>query len=345
MSEPDFAQAGLGSRPVSHAPGAGGGGGAAPATDLLSQLSSPIILKGGSRTAHRDPAVIYEQGVFYLYCSYVLTEEDDKIYWYTALSKSQDLRRWTPPRILTPKDQDLNYSSPGNVVRFGDEWILCLQTYPIPGYRRGDPLRFGNQNARVFIMRSHDLENWSEPELLHVKGPDVSREAIGHMIDPYLIEDKDEPGKWWCFYKQKGVSYSWSRDLTRWTFAGHTDCGENVCVLVDDNEYTVFHSPANGIGVKRSADLTRWRDVGQPITLGQQEWIWAENRLTAGFVLDARHTPGVGKFLMFFHGMGPGKVRTTENVNAYCSLGIAWSDDLTTWTWPGAPGASGKRRE
>ena len=47
---------------------------------------------------------------------------------------------------------------------------------------------------------------------------DVQREDMGRMIDPYLIRDKDEPGKWWCFYKQNGVSYSWSHDLENWTF-------------------------------------------------------------------------------------------------------------------------------
>jgi len=306
-----------------------------PAIDLLAQLKSPIILKGDSRMAYRDPAVIYENGVFHLYYSYVLTEEEEKIYWYTASSASRDLLHWTPPRILTPKDQTLNYSSPGNVVRFGDEWVLCLQTYPIPGYRRSDPVRHGDKTARVWIMRGKDLENWGEPEWLAVKGPGVSREDTGHMIDPYLVEDIHEPGKWWCFYKQKGVSYSWSRDLKNWTFEGHADCGENVCVLVDNGEYVVFHSPANGVGVKRSPNLKDWRDIGEPITLGQRDWSWAENRLTAGFVLDARAIPGAGKYLMFFHGMGPGKQRTTENVNAYCSFGIAWSGDLLNWTWPG----------
>ncbi|MCX7016794.1 MAG: hypothetical protein NTW86_30260 [Candidatus Sumerlaeota bacterium] len=309
--------------------------GASPAANLLAQLTSPILLKGDARTAFRDPAVIYEGGLFYLYCSYVLTEEDDKIYWYTILSKSRDLLRWTAPRILTPKDQNLNYSSPGNVIRFGGEWVMCLQAYPIPNYRAGDSPRFGGPLGRVFTMRSQDLENWSEPELLRVKGPNVSREDMGAMIDPYLIEDKDEPGKWWVFFKQRGVSYSWSRDLKNWTFMGHTDCGENVCVLVDSNEYVVFHSPHNGIGVKRSTDLVHWRDIGEPITLGQADWPWAENRLTAGFVLDARRIPGVGKYLMFFHGMGPGKARTTEVINAWCPLGIAWSDDLVRWSWPG----------
>ena len=68
---------------------------------------------------------------------------------------------WTPPKIFTPRDQNLNYGSPGDVIRYGDEWILCLQTYPRP---HGE--KFGNADSRVWIMRSKDLENWGAPELL-----------------------------------------------------------------------------------------------------------------------------------------------------------------------------------
>jgi len=61
--------------------------------------------------------------------------------------------------------------------------------------------RFGDETARVFTVRNTDLVNWSEPELIRVKGPDVPVEEIGRMIAPYLVEDKDVSGRWWCFYK------------------------------------------------------------------------------------------------------------------------------------------------
>lgn len=66
--------------------------------------------------------------------------------------------------------------------------------------------RFGTGDARLSTTRSRDLRNWTTPELLHGKGPDIDEEAMGRMIDPYLLADKDAPGKWWCFYKQNGVS-------------------------------------------------------------------------------------------------------------------------------------------
>lgn len=316
-----------------------GKGGRSDGKDILKQLESPVLLRGDDKTAYRDPAVLYHDKRFYLFPTVIITEADGRIYLYTGLSTSRNLKTWSKPKLITPKGQHLNYSSPGNVVRFGDEWVICLQTYPKPGYKRGDGVSWGNQDARIWIMRSKDLLNWSKPELLRVKGPSVPREKMGRMIDPYLVQDKDGPRKWWCFYKQHGVSYSWSYDLKNWTYGGRTACGENVCVLVDRGEYLLFHSPHNGIGVKRSGDLKKWRDVGKLITLGQKNWNWAETRLTAGCVLDLRKEPAIGKYLMFFHGSGPGKNKTQNNVYANCAIGIAWSDDLKTWQWPGKPAA------
>jgi hypothetical protein len=295
----------------------------------LRALGSPILFRGDSTTAYRDPAAMYHAGWFYLYFSLVKIEPDGRVFEYTSWSKSRDLTHWTAPKIFTPRDQSLNFSSPGNVVRFGDEWILCLQTYPRP---HGE--RYGDKSSRLWIMRSTDLENWSPPELLRVKGPDVPIEKMGRMIDPFLLQDKDDPGKWWCFFKQNGVSRSWSRDLKTWTFAGSAQAGENACILAHGNEYILFHSPPNGIGVKRSTDLKTWQDEGV-LTLGQKDWPWAAGRLTAGFVLDAREIPGVGKYLMFFHGSQFPETDPRGGFDNFASIGIAWSKDLKEWKWPG----------
>ena len=67
-------------------------------------------------------------------------------------------------------------------------------------------------------MRSRDLETWGQPELLRVKGPDVPQEQMGRMIDPFLLEDKREPGKWWCNFASIGLA--WSADLRVWTWPG-----------------------------------------------------------------------------------------------------------------------------
>ena len=57
-------------------------------------------------------------------------------------------------------------------------------------------------------------------------------------------------------------------------------------------------------------------------------------RLTAGFALDLKKDPRVGKYLMFYHATESDKPH--EHIGG-CSLGIAWSDDLVNWTWPGKP--------
>jgi hypothetical protein len=167
----------------------------------LAKSPSPVILAGNAKLAFRDPAALFHDGSCYLF--YTLSENDDDGGYHnmTAVSVSRDLAHWSPPRILTPRDRHLNYSSPGNVVRIGDEWILCLQSYPTPNKET-----FGTGNSRLFIMRSKDLAEWSEPELLRVKGNDVPVEAMGRMIDPYLLEDKDEPGK---FINQVGGRREW----------------------------------------------------------------------------------------------------------------------------------------
>lgn len=301
--------------------------------NILSTLESPVIFKGDETTAYRDPAVLYYENEFYLFFTLVRTEEG-KIYSYTALSHSADLKNWSPAKIITPRDQSLDFCSPGNIIRYNGEWIICLQTYPRPDYIADEKPRYGTADARLYIMRSKDLENWSTPEIMKVKGSDMEIANMGRMIDPYLLEDKDEKGKWWCFYKQNGVSMSYSYDLCNWTFFGYTESGENVCVLKENNEYILIHSPANGIAIKRSSDLKNWNDWGKLITLGQNEWDWAKGRITAGTVINLKENEKFGKYIMFFHGSGP-KTEQEGDFDKNASIGIAWSDDLLLWGWPG----------
>ncbi|MEO6134989.1 MAG: hypothetical protein ABIP35_07540 [Ginsengibacter sp.] len=299
----------------------------------MSKLESPIIFKGNDSLAYRDPAVLYHKKIFYLFFTLVKSELDGKVYSYTAMSTSKDLRKWTETKILTPRDQRLDYSSPGNVIRFENEWILCLQTYPRPDYYIKDMPKFGSNDARLFIMRSKSLKSWSMPELIKVKGNDVSQKDMGRMIDPYLMEDKDEKGKWWCFYKQNGVSMSFTYDFKTWTYFGHTESGENVSVLKDNDEYILFHSPKNGIAIKKSKDMKNWKSFGNLITLGQQNWPWAKGRISAGTVVDLRGNPNFGNYIMFFHGSGP-LTEEQGDFDKNASIGIAWSNDLINWNWP-----------
>ena len=294
----------------------------------FSAASEPIF-RGDSKTAYRDPAALWHAGTCHLFFTLVETEPDGLVHSYVATSSSHDLRHWTKPRKITPKS-DRDYSSPGNVVRDADDWVICFQSYPRPGNRDDGKVRYADRTARLFTMRSRDLVRWTRPELLKVKGPDVTEEEMRRMIDPYLIRDKDG---WCCFYKQNGASYSRSKDLRIWEYVGRTEAGENVCVVRDGGRYLMIHSPPNGMRVKISDDLIRWRDVPGEILLNQAEWPWAKGRLTAGFALDCRGIPEVAKWVLFFHGSGP-RTEKQGDFDRNASIGLAFADsfsDFLVW--------------
>ena len=226
--------------------------------NLLRSLTNPVLLAGDATTAYRDPAAIYHDGYFYLFYTLVVTGSDGIPCSCVAWSKSKDLREWTSPAVITEKNRALGYSSPGDIVRVDGKWVLCLQTYPRPNGEK-----FANANARIWTMTSKDLEHWESPELLRVSGPEVSAQAMGRMIDPYLLQDKDHPGVWWCLYKERsGIQISRSTDLKTWTALGSVSTGENPCVIVDQNDYVLFYSPENGIGVDSACVPVRSSSMG-----------------------------------------------------------------------------------
>ncbi len=290
---------------------------------IISNINSSMIIPGDDTHAYRDPAVIYKDGLFRLYCTYIETERPGDVFMYTALMRSRDLVNWTRPEKLTPRDKTLNYSSPGNIVEHEGRYRMCLQTYC-----RENGEKYGNVNSRLYTMASDDLETWDSPELIRVKG-EVPFEAMGRMIDPYLVYDRKN-SLWNCFFKQNGVSRSVSSDMKHWEFRGRIDGGENICVIEKDGRYVMFHSPENGIGMKVSDDLEHWKDTGTLLTFGQSEWLWAKGRLTAGFVLPIEEE-GRRLYLMFFHGTGPEDESVIMDTHA--CIGLAWSEDLEHWEW------------
>lgn len=290
----------------------------------ITKIQSPILLQGDCRTAYRDPAAYYRDGVFFLYFTLVETESNGDVYMYLAMTESEDLIHFSPIRKLSPRDCRYNFSSPGNVVYFNGKYYLCCQTYC-----RENGEKYGNENSRIWLWESEDLENWGKPTVIQVKGDNIPVEEMGRMIDPYLI--RDDCGDWYCFFKQNGVSFSKSRDLRHWNFCGHVECGENVCIVRDGDIYRLWYSPWNGIGEKTSPDLLHWQDSGKVETLGQERWNWAKGRITAGMVLDLRQEKSVSKAFMFFHGTGP----EDEEVvfDQFACIGFAWSDDLQHWLY------------
>ena len=272
-----------------------------------------LIFKQTKEYSYRDPAAYIENGIIYLFFTLV-ENTSERQYFYVAMSQSKDFVNWSKPEILTEKDNLKNYSSPGNVIKFNNDYYLCLQTYP-----RKDGQIYGNENSRIFTMKSKDLLNWEKPVLLKVKG-DMPEKEMGRMIDPYLLDDGD---KSICFFKQNGVSFSTSEDLVNWQFQGFADCGENVCLLKEKDEYLIFNSPKNGINIMSTKDFKSFKNI-RTLYLNQENKTWAKDRITAGFVIDASSISPY-KYAMFYHG---------DNEDAYlfgASLAVAFSDDLATW--------------
>ena len=273
-----------------------------------------LLFEQTKTCSYRDPAAYIENGTIYLFFTLV-ENTPERQYFYVAVSRSTDFINWSKFEILTEKDNLKNYSSPGNVIKFNNDYYLCLQTYP-----RKDGQIYGNENSRIFTIKSKDLIHWDEPILLKVKG-NIPERDMGRMIDPYLLDDGD---KFICFFKQNGVSYSTSKDLANWKFQGFTECGENVCVIKENDEYLIFNSPDNGINIMATKDFKTFTDV-RTLYLNQENKPWAKDRITAGFVIDTSSISPY-KYAMFYHG---------DNEDAYlfgASLAVAFSDDLINWS-------------
>lgn len=277
-----------------------------------------IIFKGNDKFAYRDPACYYHNGVYYLFFTY---SEKDSGYMYmrVGMSTSTDLKTWSEIRVLTKKELTLNFCSPGNVIEYNGEFILCVTSYPMP--YTFDEWWCGDETARVFIMRTKDFETFSEPEVISAKG-DIPIEKLGRMIDPYIIK-KDE--EFYLFFKQDGVSFSKSKDLKNWEYVSRADCGENVCVIEREDGYFLLNSPDTGISFKKSKDLVVWEDAGYT-ALNQENWDWAERRLSAGFAMEAPEGFPY-KYILFFHGSRNVYPETHGN----STLAAAFTDDFETF--------------
>lgn len=274
----------------------------------------------------RDPAACFSDGIYH--CFHTAVEPDvDNYRLFVDVVTSRDLAHWSPPRRLT--QPGLNFSSPGNVIRFQDQWILCLQSYPT---QPGSP--YGSDDSRLWLMASSDLIHWGEPRLLQPPGCQAAWCQSHRQIDPYLVV---HDGQFWCFYKSEGkLGLLVSPDLLAWREASpsrpvlsdaQTPDGasvENPCVVRDGDEFVLFFAPCRdgrGIGTARSDDLRHWREVRY---LDFPVLPWASGGPTAAMVLDTRSERGC--WTMFFHGDRQGPHGA--------ALGLAWSHDLQHWHCP-----------
>jgi len=125
------------------------------------------IFKGDETIGYRDPAAWYEDGVFHLF----ITVCDPSVPRMTiGHSTSRNLVDWSPIEQILPMDKRFNWSSPGSIVKDGDERVLCFQSYPMP-QATPKKVTFGDDTSRLYTIRTKDFKTWTKPELIMVKGP------------------------------------------------------------------------------------------------------------------------------------------------------------------------------
>ena len=277
----------------------------------------PVIFHGDERLAYRDPACYYFEGEYHLF--FTVSEKDGGyMYNRVAHSVSRDLRSFSEPEMITEKNCATNFSSPGNVIKRGEEYLICVTSYPmrVPFAERS----CADETARLFFIKTTDFRSFSAPERIWPKGRGATDE--GRMIDPYVLE---QGGEYLLYFKQNGVSTSRSCDLSEWEFLGNTEGGENVCVLPHGDGYIMLHSPENGIGVRYSADLIHWEDRGV-CTLDQERWDFAGGRLTAAFAMPIEG--GEHKYAVLFHGS---RADAFPETHGEASLALCYTDDFSEY--------------
>ena len=278
----------------------------------------PIIFEGNEKFAYRDPTCYYYGGEYHLFFT-ISEKENGYMYNRVGHSVSSDLQSFSKPEFITEKDREQNYCSPGNVIKNGNEYWICVSSYPMPiPYSERS---YADDTARLFFIKTKDFKSFSSPERIYPKG--CCEKDEGRMIDPYIFE---ENGEYWLFFKQNGVSLSHSTDLQSWEYVGRADGGENACVIKSDDRYILVHSPTNGVGIKESDDLKTWKDSGV-YTLDQEKWEFASGRLTAAFAMRPE-TESEFKYIVFFHGSRADSIPETHGA---ASLAFAYTDDLKNY--------------
>ena len=160
----------------------------------LSAISNPVISRGANEAA-RDMALFYEGGTLYCFYSSV-TKDQQRYQWCLEVTETTDCVNWSPPRRLTTSE--LNFSSPGNIIRHQNEYVMCVQSYPS---ERG--VGCGSEAARLWLMRSKDLISWDEPKPMRPEGCQANWTESHRQIEPYLWNLKEDSG---AFPKPPGNS-------------------------------------------------------------------------------------------------------------------------------------------
>ncbi len=93
------------------------------------ELFSSVLLKGNAVITYRGPMVFVSDGMIYLYYTLTGIAKDGQVGISAAMCKSPDFKKWPEVKKLTVTDQLLDYSGPGNIIRYGNQWGMYLKTW------------------------------------------------------------------------------------------------------------------------------------------------------------------------------------------------------------------------
>ncbi len=181
----------------------------------FNRIKSPIIFKGSDKTAYRDPAVYFENGRFYLFCTYVECCEDGEKY------GNQN------SRLFTMKSYDLkNWTYHGKTA--SGENVCALK-------KDGEYLIFHSPQNGIGMLRTKDLVNFETFGEIITLGQEDWDWAKGRLSAGFVLDLKNDPnyGKYIMFFHGSGpedeetmfdhhasVALAWSDDLKLWQWAG-----------------------------------------------------------------------------------------------------------------------------
>lgn len=282
----------------------------------------------------RDPAAIYNEGVFYLY----FTVQFNQSYWSAPegfqvfVTTTTDFKDFSLPQPITPK----GYVSPGSVVKCNGKWYISLTRYPWPG--------------AVAVAESDDLLHWSEPRVVvptcHGSYWSGSGELYGEIpphgpIDGFLVQWQ---GKYYMLYTdaQKGTTtqhlgIAVSDDMQKFTdltpdeplldsdFYNYNKGIENVSMVVDGDKLVLFCSvgmAGQRIAMLTSKDIMSWGKLDNTAEVSGLQQQWSKYAACAQFVADWRDITGYWH-MIFMGGQ--------EAVCERFAFGMARSKDLENW--------------
>ncbi|GEM_PF-2947149 len=128
----------------------------------------------------KDPALIRQDDVYWLYCSWFYEENYSRVVCFT----SQDLKHWDGPH-WSWGDKEEGYCSP-DVIRVDGQWIMTLQSW--------DAIHPRKSRNQLFYASSVDLSIWSEPQPL-AKNLTQGVRAIDAAVACH-------DGRWYLTYKE-----------------------------------------------------------------------------------------------------------------------------------------------